>query len=165
MSVHEGGWGEGRQASDWGISPLTTTGYALRMHVSLFHSIKGKGAGAPLRLLTGKFLLTCTGKRQGRKEGKMEQKRRKIKEGKVENWKWKEEKLQNKERTPLFFFFFAFHFWKTLKFVLVLPKWEFSSRKKHFMRRKKSGKYSPPKKNFPVTPLGGGLFVCRLFQI
>ena len=41
------------------------------------------------------------------RQGKIEQKRRKIEKGKVENWKWKEEKLQNEERT-FFFFFFAF---------------------------------------------------------
>ena len=52
-----------------------------------------------------------------------------------------------------FFFFFAFHFSKPLKFVLGLPKWKFSTRKKHFMLGKKSGKMTlPPLKNIPVMP-------------
>ena len=51
-------------------------------------------------------------------------------------------------------FFFAFHFWKQRKFVLGLPKWEFSTGKKHFTSGKKSGKMTlPPQKNMPVTPL------------
>ena len=45
------------------------------------------------------------------------------------------ENLQNEERTLFFFFFlcfafFAFHSSKPLKFVLGLPKWEFSTGKK-----------------------------------
>ena len=51
----------------------------------------------------------------------MEKKIRKLVKGKVENLKWKEEKLQNEERT-FFFFFFASHFSKPQKFVLGLPK-------------------------------------------
>ena len=43
------------------------------------------------------------GKRGGRE---MEKKIRKLVKGKVENLKWKEEKLQNEERTFFFFFFF-----------------------------------------------------------
>ena len=58
---------------------------------------------------------------------------------------------------PFSFFSFAFHFWKQQKFVLGLPKWEFSTGKKHFMLGKKSGKMKlPPQKNMPVTPGGGG---------
>ena len=37
-------------------------------------------------------------------------KRRKIEKGKVENWKCKQEKLQNEERTFFFFFFSLFTF-------------------------------------------------------
>ena len=53
--------------------------------------------------------------RQGKKEEKKTEKRTKIEKGKkgqVENWKWKEEKIQNEERIfiYLFIFFFAFHF-------------------------------------------------------
>ena len=40
----------------------------------------------------------------------MEKKRRKIENGKVENWQWKVEKLQNEERTFFFFFFFFLSF-------------------------------------------------------
>ena len=47
-----------------------------------------------------------TRKREARKKVEMEKKRRKIKKGKVENWKWKEEIYKNKERTFFFFFFF-----------------------------------------------------------
>ena len=62
----------------------------------------------------------------------MEKKRRKIVKGKVENWKCKEENLENEERTFFFFFFFfAFHFSKPVKFVLGLPKWKCSIGKKH----------------------------------
>ena len=52
---------------------------------------------------------SLTGKR-GQGKGKMAKKWRKIEKGKVENWKWKEEKLQNEERTFLFFFFSFFLF-------------------------------------------------------
>ena len=75
---------------------------------------------------------------------------------KAENWKWKEGKLWNEERTLffLFFFFFASHFSKSLNFILGLPKWKFSTRKKHFMQGKKSEKMTfPPQKNVPVMPL------------
>ena len=57
--------------------------------------------------------------------------------------------LQNEERT----FFFL-----TMKFVLSLPKCEFSTEKKHFTLGKKSGKMTlPPVKNIPLTPLKTGL--------
>ena len=45
---------------------------------------------------------------------------------------------QNEERT--FFFSFPFHFSKQQKFSLGLPKWKFSTWKKHFTAGKKSGK-------------------------
>ena len=47
-------------------------------------------------------------KRQGKrgKGMKIEKKRRKIIKGKVENWKWKVEKLQIEERTLFFLFYF-----------------------------------------------------------
>ena len=97
------------------------------------------------------------GKIEARKKGKMEQKRRKIEKGKenrkregwkVENWKWKEEKLQNVERTIFFFFFF-----------FGLPKWKFSTGKKYFTHGKKSGKMTlPPQKKYssyaPAQMLG-----------
>ena len=37
-----------------------------------------------------------------------------------------------------FFFFFFFHFWKRRKLVLGLPKWKFSTGKKHFTPGKKN---------------------------
>ena len=104
----------------------------------------GGGAGvqsAPQRLLNGKFLLTYREKWQGKK-WKGGKKRRKIENG-------RREKFHNDDRTFFFFFFFffAFHFSKRLKFVLGVPKWKFST-------RKKSGKMTlAPHKNFPVTPL------------
>ena len=61
-----------------------------------------------------------------------------------------------RRRGPFFFFSFAFHFSKSLKFVLGLPKWRFSTGRKLFTPGKKSGKMTlPPWKNFPVTPLTG----------
>ena len=51
------------------------------------------------------------------------------------NWKWKVEKLKKISKdlfSFIYFFIFAFHFSKRLKFVLGLPKWEFSTGKKHF---------------------------------
>ena len=88
-------------------------------------------------------------KRQKEKRSEIEKKRRKIVKGKVE-------KLPNEEmrRGPFFFFFFASHFSKPLKFVLGLPKWKFSTGKKHFTPGKKIRKNDfAPQKNFPVTPL------------
>ena len=53
-----------------------------------------------------------------------------------------------------FCFVFAFNFSKPLKFVLGLPKWKFSTGKKHFTAGKKSGKMTLPRqKILPVTPL------------
>ena len=99
------------------------------------------GQSAPQRLLTRKFLLTYREKRgkEKRERGKNWEKE------KVENWKWKAEKLQNEERT---FFFFASNFSKALKFVLGLPKWKFSTGKKHFTLGKKTGKndFAPSEK-------------------
>ena len=101
-------------------------------------------------------------KRQGKK-GKWrrkEKKRRKIqkREGvKLVNW-WKSSKMTRGPFIYLFIFIFfsffkllkfllfiylfisAFHFLKPLKFVLGLPKWEFSAGKKHLKLGKKLGK-------------------------
>ena len=58
-------------------------------------------------------------------------------------------------RSP-FFFFLTFQ--NDKKFVLGLPKWKFSTRKKHITPGKKSRKNdfapSEKKKKIPVTPLG-----------
>ena len=53
------------------------------------------------------------------------------------------------------FFFFFFHFWKRQKFVLGLPKWEFSTGKKHFMPGKKSGKMTLPLRKICLLRPGG----------
>ena len=111
-----------------------------------WHNRQGQSAPPPRpNFWPGNFCWP-TGKKEARK--KME------KGGK---WRRKEngrrEKLKNEERT-FFFFFFAFHFSKRLKFVLGLPKWKFSTGKRHVTLGKKSGKMIlPPQKNFPVTPL------------
>ena len=64
----------------------------------LLSGVTAGGKSAPLTLLTGKFLLTYWEKRGRKKrENWKEKKRRKIEKGKVENWKWKEEKFKNKE--------------------------------------------------------------------
>ena len=74
-----------------------------------------------------------------------------------ENWKWKVERLQNEESTFFFLLlllpFFASHFSKPLKFVLGLPKWKFSTGKRHFTPGKKSGKLlCPLRKVFLLRP-------------
>ena len=51
------------------------------------------------------------------------------------------------------FCFFAFHFSKPLKFVLGLPKWKFSTGKKHFTLGKNQENNFAPPKMFPLTPL------------
>ena len=84
-----------------------------------------------------------------RKEGNQKKKKKEGGKLKMKGGKW----LQNEERT-FFFFFFFFHFSKRLEFVLDLPKWEFSTRRKHFMPAKESGKITlPPLKNNSLTPL------------
>ena len=63
----------------------------------------------------------------------MEQKRRKIKKG-------KEEKLENEE--------------KPLKFVLGLPKWKFSTGKRHLTPGKnQENDFPPPLTNIPLLTL------------
>ena len=62
-----------------------------------------------------------------------------------------------------FFFFLLFTFENNRNLFLGLPKWEFSTGKKHFMPGKKSGKMTlPPQKNMPVTPLSAA--GCRFIQ-
>ena len=80
---------------------------------SSYHVISGVTGGGgrvpPRDFRPGNFCWP-TGKKEARKKEKgvkIEKKRRKIVKGKVENWKWKVEKLQNEERT-FFFFFLAF---------------------------------------------------------
>ena len=74
-------------------------------------------------------------------------------------------KVKKKRRGLFFVCLFAFHFWKRWKFILGLPKWEFSTGKKHFTPGKKSGKMTlPPQKNMPVTPLLLGQLCKALSQ-
>ena len=90
-------------------------------------------------------------------------------EEKKDNRKRDGGKLKNERKSykmSSFFFFFVlfclfvlfcfFHFSKPLKFVLGLPNWEFSTRKKHFTSGKKSGKMTlPPLKNmYSYAPVG-----------
>ena len=117
--------------------------------------IRRVGGTVPPRLLTGKFLLTY---REMRGKDKRENgaERRKIEKKKVENWKWKEEKVikWGEDFFCVFFvfvfvlfcfvFFFAFHFSKPLKSVLGQLKWEFSTRKRHFTPGKNQEKLLCP---------------------
>ena len=125
----------------------------------------GRGGRVPLWHFSPGNFCWPTRKREANKNGKME-KKRKSKKG-MENLKWKGEKLQNeKMRRGFFFFFFliifyfffflifnfffcCFSLFKTTEFVLGLPKWKFSTRKKAFHATgKKSGKMTlPPLKN------------------
>ena len=92
------------------------------------------------------------GKIYARKQREIGWKRRKIEKVEVKYLKWKE-KLQNEEKVLFFFFFFFFFtFQKWMKFVFGLPKWKFSTGKKHFTPGKKSGKMILPlRKIFPVN--------------
>ena len=85
-------------------------------------------------------------KRQGKKEKgvKIEKKRRKIVKGKVENWKWKVEKLKNEKKKwgEDFFFCFVFVFCfplfkKTTKISFGSTKMEIFYREKVFHAWKK----------------------------
>ena len=106
----------------------------------------GGGESGPQRLLTGKFSADLLGKKRQWKQfkrGKMEKKRRKIVEGKVENWKWKEAKLL--KWGPFFL---------SLSSLFKMTKNCFG--KSISCRGKKSGKMTlPHRKKFPVTPLNG----------
>ena len=85
----------------WGVCCFTI--------LSMIIGVTSGGRVPPRDFLTGKFLLTYREKRgkEKREREKMKGKRRNI----VENCKLKEGKLQNEERTYLFFcFFFVFVF-------------------------------------------------------
>ena len=136
----------------------------LKKHGKQWHN---RGGRVPPRL--GNFCWP-TRKKEARKKwrrGKMDKKRRKIVKGKVENWKWKEEKDpkwgEDLFYSPfflffcfLFFVFFAFHFSKWLKFVLSVPKWKFSTSKKHFTPGKNQEKWlCPLRRIFLLCPWCG----------
>ena len=90
-----------------------------------------------LTLLTGKFLL------EEKKENPKREGRKLKMEGGGSKYKM--------QRGPFFFFFFlAFLFSKPLKFVLGVPKCEFSTGKKHLMLGKND---FAPLKNIPLMLL------------
>ena len=112
----------------------------------------GRGQSAPPETSDREIFADVSGKKRQGKKGKRGEnwEEKAMKGGKLE---MEAGKRQKKRWGP---FFFAFHFWKRRKFVLGLPKWEFSTGKKHFTPGKKSGKMTlPPQKNMPVTPLFG----------
>ena len=108
----------------------------------------GGGAGgqsAPPETSDREIFADVSGKKRQGKKGKGVKLRRKG--GKLE---MEVGKRQKKRWGPFFFFF---HFWKRRKFVLGLPKWEFSTGKKHFTPGKKSGKMTlPPQKICLLRP-------------
>ena len=85
-----------------------------------------------------------------KKEGKSSKK-----EGKSHKGKWKVESY----KMIFFFFFFACHFSKPLKFILGLPKWEFSTGKKI----RKNG-FAPSEKHFSYAPHGWAILrkICQV---
>ena len=118
--------------------------------------ITGAGAGGKSAPQTSDWEISADlpgKKRQGRKgKGvKIEKKRRKIVKGKVKNWRWKVEKLENEERTPplfyFYFFFFAFHFSKP-RICFGTTKMEIFYREKAFHAGKTGKMTLPPSKKF-----------------
>ena len=107
----------------------------------------GRGAECPPEISDWEISADLPGKkRQGKKEKgvKIEKKRRKIVKGKVENLKWKVEKLQNEERIFFFLFFFLFFFFfllslfKTTNICFGSTKMEIFYREKAFHAGKKN---------------------------
>ena len=100
------------------------------------------------------------GKKMQGKRGKgvkIEKKRRKIVKGKVENWKWKVEKLQNEERTFFFFFFFFFCFslFKTTKISFGSTKMDIFYRENafHAVKKIRKNEFAPSEKFFCYAPV------------
>ena len=128
----------------------------------------GRGQSASWGFSPGNFCLT-TGKREGRKKGKMGNKRRKIVEGQVENWK-RMEKSMKMCRGPLFFIFYLYFnlfiylffllvtFWNNLNLFWVYQNGNFLTEKTFILAGKKLEKMNlPPLKNIPLPPLIGRL--------
>ena len=120
--------------------------------------VEGPVSWSQAKCITGNKLQTSdreifadvSGKKRQGKKGKgvklrrKEGKRRKIVKregGKLKKEGWKVTKWQIEERI---FFPFAFHFWKRRKFVLGLPKWEFSTGKNISRRGKYQEKWLCP---------------------
>ena len=80
--------------------------------------------------------------RKGKWIGQKENRKREVGKLKMEGGK-----LQNEERT--------FSLLKLLKFVLGLPKWEFSTGKKHFRPGKniRENAFAPSEKHFSYAPI------------
>ena len=100
-----------------------------------------------------------------KKGGGMEKKRRKIVKGKVEIENGRREKFQNEVRP----FFFPFSLFKMTKicFVLGLPKWKFSTGKKHFKPGKKIRKndFAPSEKFSCYTPATEKIHTARWLSL
>ena len=113
-----------------------------------------RGQGQRVRVFWPGIFCWPTGKKEARKKEKggenWEEKKENCKRegGKLKMEGWKVTKLGE----DLFFFAFAFHFSKPLKFILGLPKWKFSTGKKHFTPGKKSGDFAPSEKFSCYTP-------------
>ena len=145
----------------WWSAPSTAS-YYQEPTVQCSSGVTGRGAECPPETSDREILADISGKRRQGKKGK----RGENWEEKKENCKRERGKLEMEvgkviKRGEDFFFFFFFFFFFLLftfendwKFVLGLPKWEFSTGKKHFTPGKKSGKMTlPPQKNMPVMPL------------
>ena len=108
----------------------------------------GRGESAPPEISDREIFADVSGKKRQGKKGKgvkIEKKTRKIVKGKWTIGMEVGKVIQRGEDFFFFFFFFfPFHFWKWRKFVLGVPKGEFSTEKKHFTPGKKSGKLLCP---------------------
>ena len=82
----------------------------------------GQGGRVPPETSDREIFADVSGKKRQGKKGK----RGENWEEKVENWKLKQENVIKRGED-----LFAFHFWKQQKFVLGLPKWEFSTGEKN----------------------------------
>ena len=103
------------------------------------------GGGVPPDTSYREIFADVSGKKRQGKQGKwvkIEKERRKIVKGKVENWKWKYEKVQKEART--FFFFFFFFFLKTTEICFGFTRVGIFYRKK----KKKSGKMTAPSEKY-----------------
>ena len=98
------------------------------------------------------------------RQGKMEQKRRKIEKGKMEKWKWKEEKLQNAERT--FFFLFCCSLFKTTEICFGSTKIGIFYREKAFYTGKEIGKdyFVPSEKCSSYAPVPNSWLTIFILQ-
>ena len=106
------------------------------------------GGRVPLETFDREISADLTGKREAREKKENGEKEGKLR--RVENWKWKEEKLQNEERT----FFFYFSLFKTTEICFGSTKIEIFFRETAFYAGKKIRKNDcAPSDIFPVTPL------------